>query len=147
MVSTEQEQEQEAPHVNTRFHISLERVASQGRSLQLLLQQRRCASCWGSLMQEPKGGRDITASRHLSKIASHCSKTDDFINSDMPLAEAIFRILLSNANKPMTTQQIYEGLNERWVDPINPRIPEMEGIYRIMSHDTFYGLKEVPDQG
>ena len=147
MVSTEQEQEQEAPHVSALFHVSPERIASHGRSFQLLLQQRRCASCWGPLMQEPKGGRDISASRHLSKIASHCSKTADFINSDMPLAEAIFRILLANANKPMTIQQIYEGLNERWVDPINPRIPEMEGIYRIMSHDTFYGLTEMLDQG
>ena len=83
----------------------------------------------------------------MSKIASHCSKTADFIHSDMPLAEAIFRILLANANKPMPIQQIYEGLNQRWVDPINPRIPEMEGIYKIMSHDTFYGLTEMLDQG
>ena len=97
-------------------------------------------------MQEPKGGRDVAAHRHLSKIASHCSKTADFINADMPLAEAIFRVLLANANKPMTVQQVYESLNERWVDPINPRIPEMDGIYRVMSHDTFYGLIEEPDQ-
>ena len=66
MVSTEQEQE--APYVNALFHISPERIASLGRSFQLLLLQRRCASCWGSLMQEPKGGRDVTAPRHLSKI-------------------------------------------------------------------------------
>ena len=121
-------------------------TANSGRSLQLLLLQRRCASCWGNLMQEPNGGRDLIAFRHLSKIASHCSKTADFINSDMPLAEAIFRVLLANANKPMTVQQVYESLNERWVDPVNPRIPDMEGIYRIMSHDTFYGLLEEPDQ-
>ena len=146
MVSTEQEQVPEAPYVSAQFHVSPERIASLGRSFQLLLLQRRCASCWGSLMQEPKGGRDVTAPRHLSKIASHCSKTADFINSDMPLAEAIFRILLANANKPMPIQQIYESLNERWVNPINPRIPEMEGIYRIMSYDTFYGFNEVPDQ-
>ena len=146
MVSTEQELEPEAPYVNASFHISPERITSLGRSFQLLLLQRRCASCWGALMQEPKGGRDLTAPRHLSKIASHCSKTADFINSDMPLAEAIFRILLTNANKPMTVQQVYERLNERWVDPINPRIPEMDGIYRVMSHDSFYGLLEEPDQ-
>ena len=137
---TSTEQEQETLHSSVLFHINQETLASRGRSFQLLLEQRRCASCWGGLMQEAKGIRSVIASRHLSKLANHCSKRPDFITSGMPVAEAIFRVLLANANKPMTVQQIYDGLNERWVDPRNPGIPEIDGLYRIMLQETFYGL-------
>ena len=131
-----------APYVDAIFHISPERVQARGRSLQLLLLHRRCASCWGTLLQLPNGGRDIEAAEHLEQIAQHCSATPDFIHRELPLAEAVFRILLAGGNQPMTTREIYEGLNERWVDQVNPRIPTIEGVYRILASDTFYGISE-----
>lgn len=127
---------------NSKFHIDERRVSLSNRSFQLLLLQRRCASCWGSLIQEPDSGRDLTASKHLSKIASHCAKTSDYISKGMPIAEAIFRLLLANRNKLMTIGEIYDGLSDRWVDRMNPGIPEPHGIYKIMTSDVFYGFAE-----
>jgi len=60
----------------------------------------------------------------------------------MPIAEAIFRLLLANRNKQMTIGEIYDGLSDRWVDRMNPSIPELYGIYKIMTNDVFYGFVE-----
>ena len=146
MVETEEEQQQDTSYAQAIFSISPKRLDSLGRSLQLLLLHRRCATCWVKLMQDPQGGRGVKVSVHLRQIAKQCSTTPDFIHSEMPLAEAIFRVLLANGNKPMTTEEIYGVLNERWVDPINPRIPALEGVYKILATDTFYGIaEEVPE--
>ena len=138
-----EDEETEAPYLKARFHIDTEWIAAQGRSLKLLLLHRRCASCWGGLVQEPNGGQDIAAAEHMKRIAQHCSKTPDFIHPEMPLMEAIFRLLLANRNRPLNTEEIYEKLRERWVDPVNPRIPSEVGIYRLLSSDTFYGIREL----
>ena len=71
----------------------------------------------------------------------------EYIHSDMPLAEAVFRVLLSNGTKPMVMENIYAALEDLWVDPINPRIPTSEGVYRMMGIDTFYGITEEGPNG
>ena len=146
MVETEEEQQQDTSYAQAIFSISPQRLVSLGRSLQMLLLHRRCATCWVKLVQDPDGGRNIKVPVHLKQIAKQCSTTQNFIHSDMPLAEAIFRVLLANGNKPMTTEEVYGVLNERWVDPINPRIPALEGVYKILATDAFYGIaEEVPE--
>ena len=143
---TEQEEaaaEEEAAYLRASFRIDQERLAARGRSFQLLLHHRRCASCWGSMVQRADGGREIRASEHLRRIAKHCSTVVDFIHSEMPLMEAVFRLLLANSTKPMTVEEIYRGLGEKWVDPVNPRIPTPEGVYWTLSRDTFYGISQI----
>ena len=143
---TEQEEaaaEKEAAYLRASFRIDQERLAAQGRSFQLLLLHRRCASCWGGMVQRLDGGRSIKAAEHLRRIAKHCSTTPDFIHSEMPLMEAVFRLLLTNSTKPMSVEEIYKGLEEKWVDPVNPRIPPPEGVYRTLRSDTFYGISQI----
>ena len=142
---TEEPQQQKATHSPARFMIDVERLAAQGRSLQLLLLHRRCASCWGTLIQEPAQGLNIDAAEHLEQIARQCSGTPDFIHPELPVMEAVFRILLSNVNVPMTVEAIYETLRERWLDSPNPRTPSLEQLYRLLSGDTFYGIREISE--
>ena len=144
MVETEQV---EAPYLKAKFFISQERLAHAGRSLQLLLLQRRCSTCWGTLVKDSKGAWKIPVKEHLKQIAKQCSKMPEYIHADMPLAEAVFRVLLSNGTKPMVMEKIYAALEDRWVDPINPRIPTSEGVYRMMGTDTFYGITEEAPKG
>ena len=142
---TEQEQEQEARYLSTTFKVDMKWLAAQGRSVQLLLLNRRCASCWGGFVQEPAKGRDVGAAVHLKQIAQHCSAAPDFIHFELPIMEAVFRILLSTGNKPTTLESIYQTLQERWLDPANPRTPRLEKLYRILSNDTSYGISQVPE--
>ena len=149
---TEQEEkeeaaeEEEAAYLRASFRIDQEGLAGQGRSFQRILHHRRCASCWGTMVQRPDEGREIRASEHLRRIVKHCSAAADFIHSEMPLMEAVFRLLLTNNTKPMTVEEIYKGLEERWVDPVNPRIPLPKGVYWTLRSDTFYGIGQVASE-
>ena len=135
--------EEESTCLSASFWIDQEQLTSQGRSLQLLLHHRRCASCWGSMVQLPDEGRGIRASEHLKQIARHCSTAAGFIQPEMPLMEAFFRLLLANKAKPMTLKEIYGGLEEQWVETVNPRIPSVEGLYWTLRSDTFYGISQI----
>lgn len=135
--------DEEAAHLRASFRIDQEELTARGRSFQLLLHHRRCASCWGSMVKRLDEGRGIRASEHLKQIVKHCSATAEFINSEMPLMEAVFRLLLANSTKPMTLEEIYGGLGEQWVDPVNPRIPSPEGVYWTLCSDAFYGICQI----
>ena len=141
----EQTEQQEAEYLATIFTVKLERLAARGQSLGLLLLHRRCASCWGTLIQEPEQGINIDAKQHMRKIVDHCSKTPEFIHPELPVMEAVFRILLSGHNKPMTLESIYQVLRERWWDLTNPRTPPPATLYRMLSHDAFYGISQVSE--
>jgi len=144
IMEPEQQQEQEEKYLAVSFRVDPERLASRGRSLQLLLLHRRCASCWGTLVQKPAQGLGIKVAEHLKQIARHCSKAPDFIHPELPVIEAVFRILLSNGNQTTTLESIYKTLLERWSDPTNPRTPSPDKLYRMLSGDTFYGISQIP---
>ena len=44
-------------------------------------------------------------------LISHCAKDESFLNSRMALVDSVFRVLLSNGNKPMTSEELGEILN------------------------------------
>ena len=144
-MTIEQIEQQEAEYLATSFKISVERLAARGQSLGVLLLHRRCASCWGALIQEPEQGINIEAKKHLRQIAEHCSKTPDFIHPGLPVLEAVFRILLSGRNRPMTLEAIHQLLQERWTEITNPRTPQPATLHRILTHDTFYGISQVSE--
>ena len=138
----EREQEEER-YLATRFKVDPERLATQDRSMRLLLLHRRCAACWGTLIQEPDHGLSIEADEHLEQIASHCFAASDFIHHELPVMEAVFRILVGSGNQSMVLEDIYQILRERWSDPTNPRTPQPEKLYRTLSADIFYGIVKV----
>lgn len=141
----EERQETEEEYLSTRFVIDPERLVARGRSLKILLLHRRCATCWVSLLQEGEKGLEIEVEEHWEKIASHCSRSSDFLQSEQPLMEAVFRVLLGNGKRPMTLQAISQALLERWSDPTSPRTPSPRKLYRMLLADTFYGINQVPE--
>ena len=138
-------EEQEAAYLTASFTISPERLAAWGRSFQLLLLHRRCASCWGTLIQEPGQGMNVTVAQHLRRIAAQCSTTPDFIKPEMPVMEAVFRILLSGRNRPKTVEELFRLLQERWSDPTNPRTPTPETLHRMLTRDAYYGFAQADE--
>jgi hypothetical protein len=44
-------------------------------------------------------------------LISHCAKQEDFLTRNMALVDAVFRVFLSNGNKPLTPQELGELLN------------------------------------
>lgn len=136
----EQEEEQDSRYLAATFKVDRSILESLGRSIGLLLLHRRCPSCWATLINEPDQGLSIKAREHLKRLVEHCSKQPDYIKHDMPIMEAVFRILLSRREGPLSVEQILNELQERWTDPTNPRDPTPDKIYRILAGDRFYGI-------
>ena len=44
-------------------------------------------------------------------LISHCAKQEDFLTSKMALVDSVFRVFLSNGNKPLTAKELAEILN------------------------------------
>ena len=141
----EQQTDTQAPAAPLTIRIDPEALAARGRSLTLLLLQRRCASCRDTLALEATGGLQIPMKEHLERIAHHCSSAPDFVRPRLPLLEAIFRLLLAREDLSMTLDEAVQALRERWASATSPRVPPPEEIERIVASDTYYGLTAVSE--
>lgn len=47
--------------------------------------------------------------RHV--LITHCARQEDFLTSRMALVDSVFRVFLSNGNKPLNSEQLGELLN------------------------------------
>ena len=79
------------------YYINLERITALGRSPIYVLADRRGASAPSRL----KAVSDLDNPKELiNEIAEYCVKEQDYIRSDRPLQEIVFRILLGRRNEP-----------------------------------------------
>jgi hypothetical protein len=53
--------------------------------------------------------KQVDGLQHI--LISHCAKQDGFFRNNMALVDAVFRVFLSNGNKPLTPQELGEILN------------------------------------
>jgi hypothetical protein len=60
---------------------------------------------------DPKTGEvdQVDGLQHV--LISHCAKQGDFFTSNMALVDSVFRIFLSNGNKPLSAQELGDLLN------------------------------------
>jgi len=47
----------------------------------------------------------------LHVLITHCAKQDNFLTNRMALVDSVFRLLLSNGNQPMTSEELGKILN------------------------------------
>ncbi len=47
----------------------------------------------------------------LHVLITHCAKQEGFLSDRMALVDSVFRVLLSNGNKPMNAQELGDMLN------------------------------------
>lgn len=140
-----------------KYFISRKWYEESGRSFETVARARFCSSCRekeGMEVEErvptvdPKTGRVVFETRSvsygsnpLSAIRSCCSKSADYITSETPLLEAVFRIFLENGNQPIDLETIEERLSE-WVRPNRlGQVISVEALERLVENDQFYGIQ------
>ncbi len=126
------------------YYISLDRIAELGRSPVYVLAERRGPSAPSRL----KADSDLDNPKDLiNEIAEYSVKEQDFIRSDMPLQEIVFRILLGRRNEPTPLRDLHFELTEKWSTPIRPINITERGLGRILNGDTYYGFdhQDPPD--
>jgi len=127
--------------VKYKYSIDLSWYQEQERSFVLLATSRLCPSS-----QKKKLPKTDTAIFNTMKQC--CSKAEDFITPELPLAECIFRLFLANGNRPLSLEQIQARLQQRLSDISGSRDLSIPKLQRILKSDRFYGLRiaEVDDE-
>ena len=104
------------PTLETRFHIDYDWWDQQALDLNVKLLGHLCAE-----HREAYAGQDVSEKidwidwntgeveqvdglRYI--IATHCSKQTGYIKEAATLVESIFRVFLSNGNKPLTSKEL-----------------------------------------
>jgi len=147
------------PEVEERYFIDGEWYDQHDLVFNDIVQARMCSQCQSRLGEETEE-RYPTADRRTGKVTYEvrralygarpipiirdcCSRKSGYITPDMAALEAVFRILLANANQPMPLEHMREQLREwcptgrcQWL------IMPMEVMRQVVRGDRAYGLKE-----
>ena len=134
---TDESVEEQSEKENPMFLISLERLAQLGRS-PVHLVAGRLASTSPSKSKPINELGDVKGL--IREIAQNYKNDPNFIRSDMPVQEIIFRTLLARGNRPMSLLDLHYELTERWATPIRPIVITEERLLRILDSDTYYGF-------
>ena len=131
---------QEQAEENYLYVVSFERLKELNRSALVLVAERRGPS----LPSREKPDHELTNVQALvDEIAEHYTEEEEFIRTDMPIQEIVFRILLTRRNQPTPLGDLHYELTERWATPVRPiNISEL-GLRRILDADTHYGFARV----
>ena len=134
-LETEAEQEEETP---LYYRISFDRLEAElKRDAVTLLAARRGRSA-PSLVQADHELDDPQAL--LEEIAEFAAPEEDFIHSNLPVQEILFRTLLARRNAPMALDDLCHELTERWSAPDRPINLTPQSLQRILDNDHYYGF-------
>ncbi|PKB79984.1 MAG: hypothetical protein BZY88_10355 [SAR202 cluster bacterium Io17-Chloro-G9] len=133
---------QEQAEDNSFYIISFERLEELNRSGLVLVAERRGPS----FPSREKPDNELSDVKVLvDEIAEHYAEDEEYIRTDMPIQEIVFRILLTRRNQPTPLRDLHYELTERWATPVRPiNISEL-GLRRILDADTHYGFARVDD--
>ena len=122
---------------NPMFLISFDRLAKLERSPVHLVAGRLASTS----PSKSKPIKELGEVKGLIREISQNYKNDpNYIRSDMPLQEIVFRTLLARNNRPMSLADLHYELTERWATPVRPIVITEERLLRILDSDTYYGF-------
>ena len=132
------------PEIALLYQISFERLAELRRSPIAIMADRRPKSA----PSRKKPDSELPdAKKMVDEIASYCADDDDFIRTEMPIQEIVFRLLLTRRNTPTLLSDLHYELTEKWSTPVRPINITEAGLVRILDSDTYYGFARVEPSG
>jgi hypothetical protein len=106
------------PTIDTPFHIDFEWWQDNDSNWRIFLQSYLCEKHQEVFKDQednvvidavdPETAEIKQVDGLLYVLMNHCAKQEDFINDNMPLVAKIFRIFLSNGNKPLSPNDLSE---------------------------------------
>lgn len=134
---------EEVQIVYGQYTIDPEAAAAINRSLPVLIASRRCyldQQADDEVSTDPKDLR-----KFIKRIADHCSKEQDYLLPDTPLKEAIFRVMISEGNRPINAEDISGVLTSKWAMTPFPRNTSPEIIQQLLDHCASYCITRIPE--
>jgi hypothetical protein len=114
--------------VSDKFHIDLQWWQDNHLDLRFYVREALCAQCRADFpnvddvsqidwVNEQTG--EVTQVDGLwHALRTHCINEPDFINSNTPIVEAVFRTFLANGNQPLTIIELHALLDRRSPDTL-----------------------------
>ncbi len=127
----------EAEVERPKYRIDLEWYEASARSFQNMIESRI-----NEMDQVPPKGAKKRKGGGVPSMVD-LAKIEGFVNPDLPLLEAAFRLLLVHENKPMDVEQLGEELAERGVGIRDSRVITPETLVRVLDSDDYYGMRRV----
>lgn len=118
-----------------KYHIDEGWYERQGRSLQHMIEARLAPSEGAEEKPARKRGRAARA-----PTMEDVAKVEGFVNPQLPLMEAVFRLLLVHQNKPLDLEEISQELAERGIGVTDARAVRPDILERMVDRDTHYGI-------
>jgi hypothetical protein len=104
------------PTLNTPFHIDYDWWKRKGLQINVELRAHLCQEHQAVFSDhfdteeidwvDKKTGEvtKVDGLQHVLQV--HCSKQPDYINDDLSLVDAVFRVFLANGNEPLTSENL-----------------------------------------
>lgn len=132
------------PTLDTKFHIDFGWWQKQSHNLGAYLQSHLCPEIKagrGNHDQNqavdwvnPETGEVFQIDKLWHSIQTNCSQQSDFVDENLPLTRAIFRLFIVNDNTPLTPLEIHAKLQRKTADLI---------LRTIGGHQVYDGIRPV----
>ena len=133
----QQQQESGQQAAPPKYRIDVERIEANGQSLEQMIESR---------VPDASNGDKPSAKRKKKAVTmADVAKIEGFVNPEVPIMEAVFRLLLVHQNKPLDVEQISQELAERGIGIRDARNVNPEVLVRLLDHDRYYGVVRLPD--
>lgn len=120
-----------------------------GVALVDVIRSRRSPSSAQGASKESRGRRRTATKsagsweQEMQLLARTVASTPDFVTSDTPLLEAVFRMLLAEKNRPVALQEIADLLRQRYASGDLPRDVNITALQRLLERQTSYGIRQT----
>ena len=114
-----------------RYHLD---VAGRGAALYTLVVRTKCPR--HQLKENERSISQTSVRKHIKEVRECCASMADYLASGRLLKDAVFRVVLSEYDRPLTAQEISDELDNRWPTSkldLSPRV-----IERILDDDPNY---------
>jgi hypothetical protein len=132
------EEEMSTKQKKTRWAIDLDWFQQNHRSISVIITDYLCPQCAKQLSTEKK---ESSPEALMNTIRNCCCHAPNFINDRLPISESVFRLFLSNGNRPLDLEELGHQLSQlRGGDPYRT---SPENLSHILKNDRYYGLQEI----
>ncbi len=123
---------------NSHWAIDIAWLEGHGRAFPAMAERCLCSKCRKRLKAEV----EPVATEGLLGAAKECGEhSGNYITGDLPILESIFRLFLSQGNKPCDLRELGQRLSERrGVDTYRTSV---EMLWRLLRDDRYYGIRRV----
>ena len=142
------EAEQNGPQEEEPFYaVDVKSFEASGRSYAYALYSRLCWRDGCPLSTgdgKPAPFSQASLTDYSKALASHCSREPDYLLPGTPITEAVFRLLISNGNRPVTLPEVQAGLTAAWASVIYLKNLSDDVLRRMLDQPNEYHMTRVP---